>query len=132
MESDIRPYYRDSHLTKTTYDYTHIYIKIRIPIASPSSIFSLFRIDILPVPSAQHTDIYTLITNTQPWFAIARYNDSYFELPENSLPRHNQINIQHNSETNNSTLLHSSSILWHFLGNSASLLPFYTKFSSSY
>ena len=80
IQADVSLFYKQQDMVTVTHDTKFVYVKIRIPLSSPTTQFALYKIDAVPVPTSQDNVIYTIITQLPEWIAISLDTKSYISL----------------------------------------------------
>ena len=120
VKPDITTYYKFDNMVISSHDEHFLYIKIKIPVSSPTTEFSLYKIDTVPVPTSVNNTIYTLMQGYQQWLAISRDGQAYLELTE---PQAFQIKAVLNQRNFLATMAHNEScVLNLFFGNTRGIL----------
>jgi hypothetical protein len=78
-------FYEYSHSVVTTLHDNTIFLKLKVPITTHFKEFSLFRVDILPVPVHSEQDTYTLVKNVAQFLLLSSNNHTFLELSANDL-----------------------------------------------
>ena len=77
ITTDPLQFYRQEDLITVTHDVKYLYVKIRFPVSSPSSQFSLYKVDTVPVPTDQTTEVFTQLSGLPDWLAISSDASSF-------------------------------------------------------
>ena len=80
VHCDISHFYTFERTTITTLKDDVLYIKIKIPIGTNYQSYSLYRVDIFPVPANVQQEMYTILTDVQPFLLISENNSTFLEL----------------------------------------------------
>ena len=72
-------------MVTSSHDNTFLYVKIKIPVSSTTTEFSLYKIDAVPVPTSSNNDIYTELYGFSRWFAISTNAYFFVEVPEEDI-----------------------------------------------
>ena len=85
VQCDNSYFYMHDHATITTLKNDVIYLKLRIPIASTSYDFALFKVDVVPVPANTNQSMFTKVSNVPPYLLISKDQEHFLELSSNDL-----------------------------------------------
>lgn len=80
IDCDVAYFYRNKHTVLSTFHDDAIFLKLKIPITVNSFQFSLFQIDILPVPADSNHSIYTHLQNVPSFLLLSVDNSTYLDL----------------------------------------------------
>ena len=91
VNCDLTYFYTNSHTMITTMHDNTIYMKLKIPISTNLNKFSLYKIDVLPVPANNDQHIYTILSNAPSYLLLSDSNKTFLELSASDVSRLKQV-----------------------------------------
>ncbi|MEY3028239.1 MAG: hypothetical protein RIQ77_322, partial [Pseudomonadota bacterium] len=80
VPNDINVFYSTDNMISVTFDKNNLYVKIKIPIMNAATTFTIYKLDIVPMPTSVDSGVYTILTGLPDYLAISKDFSSYIEL----------------------------------------------------